>query len=183
MSKGDVQCINDDIIEKLSLRNRYEFLNNNLVSILKPKHFNFMKEAQKFFLSMEKKHNITHNEDFFKWIPEIGKAGLITRMHDFKELDLNFEPHGMTTEFMRILSSDFFDTQMTMSIGATVLAVNPLLHHNEGVDVRLRALRELVMGQKIGCMCITEPERGSDAVHMLTTCDATIYLNHEIIKN
>ncbi len=171
MSKGDVQCINDDIIEKLSLRNRYKFLNNNLVSILKPKHFNFMKEAQKFFLSMEKKRNITHNEDFFEWFPEIGKAGLITRMHDFKELDLNFELYGMTTEFMRMLATDSFDSQLAMSIGATVLAVNAILHHNEGVDVRLKALRELVMGQKIGCMCITEPERGSDAVHMLTTCD------------
>jgi alkylation response protein AidB-like acyl-CoA dehydrogenase len=27
------------------------------------------------------------------------------------------------------------------------------------------------MGEKIGCICITEPDRGSDAVHMLTTCD------------
>ena len=169
--KGKVQCINDEILEKMSLENRYKFLNNNLVSILKPKHFNFMKEAQDFFLSLEKKHNITHNEDLFEWIPEIGKAGLITRMHDFKELDLNFELHGMTTEFMRMLSSDFFDTQMTMSIGGTVLVVTPLLNHNDGVDIRLKALKELVTGQKVGCMCITEPERGSDAVHMLTTCD------------
>jgi len=43
--KGQVQCINDEILEKMSLRNRYNFLNNNLMSILKPKHFNFLKKA------------------------------------------------------------------------------------------------------------------------------------------
>ena len=171
MSKGTIQCIDSEILKKLSLRNRYKFLNNNLVSILKPKHFNFLKEAQKFYLGMEKKYNITHNEDFYDWIPEIGKAGLITRMYNFKEVDLNYEPYGMTTDFMRILASDFFDTQMTMGMGATVLVVNPLLLHHEGIDIRLKALKELVTGQKVGCMCITEPERGSDAVHMITTCD------------
>ena len=169
--KGITQCINDEILKKLSLKNRYKFLNNNLISILKPKQFNFMKETQKFFLGMEERHNISHNEDFYEWIPEIGKAGLITRMHNFEELDMNFEQYGMTTEFLRILTCDFFDPQMTMGMGASVLVVNPILLHHEGVDVRLKALRELVTGQKVGCICITEPERGSDAVHMITTCD------------
>jgi alkylation response protein AidB-like acyl-CoA dehydrogenase len=46
-------------------------------------------------------------------------------------------------------------------------------------------LKELVTGQKNGCICITEPERGSDAVHMLTTCeqqeDGSFILNGEKI--
>jgi alkylation response protein AidB-like acyl-CoA dehydrogenase len=92
-------------------------------------------------------------------------------MHKFDNFGLNFEPHGLTAEFMRVLAMDFFDPQLAMGAGATVLAVNPLLHHHENVDVRLKALKELVTGEKIGCICITEPERGSDAVHMLTTCE------------
>ncbi|MFX0187292.1 MAG: acyl-CoA dehydrogenase family protein [Candidatus Hodarchaeota archaeon] len=51
------------------------------------------------------------------------------------------------------------------------MAINPLTLHHENIDIRLKALKELVTGEKIGCCCITEPERGSDAVHMLTTCD------------
>ncbi len=169
--KGKVQCINDEILEKLSLKTRNKFLNYNLMSFLKPKHFNFLKQAQKFFVKFENDNNITHNEDFYEWIPEIGKNGYITRMHKFDNFGLDFDPYGMTTEFMRVLAMDFFDPQLAMGAGATVLAVNPLLLHHEDVDIRLKALKELVMGEKIGCICITEPERGSDAVHMLTTCD------------
>jgi alkylation response protein AidB-like acyl-CoA dehydrogenase len=60
-----------------------------------------------------------------------------------------------------------------MSMGACVLAINPLHAHHEDVEVRLQALRELATGQAIGCICITEPERGSDATRMLTTCRRT----------
>lgn len=169
--KGKVQCINDEILEKLSLKNRYKFLNINLMNFLKPKHFNFLKQAEKFFQKFEEENNITHHEDFYEWIPEIGKAGLITRMHKFDNIGLDYEPYGMTIELMRTLAIEFFDPQLAMGSGASVLAINPLMLHNDGVEIRLRALKELVTGQKIGCICITEPERGSDAVHMLTTCE------------
>jgi len=183
--KGEVQCIDDEILEKLSLKHRYKFLNNNLMSILKPDEFNFLKKTQKFFLQYEKNNNITHNEDFYDWIPEIGNAGLVTRVSSFKELGLNYEPHGMIAEFMRCLATDFFDPQFAMGIGANVLCVNPLMLHHEDVEERLNALKDLVTGQKIGCICITEPERGSDAVHMLTTCkenkDGSYTMNGEKI--
>ncbi|MBY9004108.1 MAG: acyl-CoA/acyl-ACP dehydrogenase [Candidatus Lokiarchaeota archaeon] len=171
MKKGLVQCIDDEILNKLSLKNRYKFLNFNLMSYLKPKHYDLLKEAQKFFRNFEKSHDINHTEDFYEWIPEIGKAGFITRVHKFDNLGLNFETYGMTAEFMRVMAMDFFDPQLAMGAGATVLAVNPLMLHHENEEIRLRALKELVNGEKIGCICITEPERGSDAVHMLTTCD------------
>jgi len=171
MKKGQVQCINDEILDKLSLKNRYKFLNFNLMSYLKPKHYDLLREAQKFFRTFEKKHEINHTEDFYEWIPEVGKAGFITRIHKFDNLGLDFETYGMTAEFMRVLAMDFFDPQFAMGAGATVLAVNPLMLHHENEEIRLRALKELVTGEKIGCICITEPERGSDAVHMLTTCD------------
>ncbi|MFX0033995.1 MAG: acyl-CoA dehydrogenase family protein [Promethearchaeota archaeon] len=169
--KGAVQCINDEILAKLSLKNRYKFLNYNLMAYLSKEHFEFLKQTQKFFINFEKKNNITHNEDFYQWIPEIGKEGLITRIHNFENLGLNFEPYGYTTEFMRALATDFFDPQLTMGMGASILAISPLILHHENVEIRLKALKELVMGEKIGCICITEPERGSDAVHMLTMCE------------
>lgn len=183
--KGDVQCINDEILAKLSLKTRYKFLNYNLMSYLPKIHFDFLKKAQKFFIKFEKEHNITHNEDFYDWIPEIGKAELITRVHKFNDVGLNFEPYGFTAEFMRTLASDFFDPQLTMAAGATILAINPILLHHENIEDRLKAVKEMVMGEKIGCICITEPERGSDAVHMLTTCeeqeDGSYHINGEKI--
>ncbi|MFX1501654.1 MAG: acyl-CoA dehydrogenase family protein [Promethearchaeota archaeon] len=171
VKKGEVQCINDEILEKLSLKNRYKFLNYNLMSYLPKTHLDSLKKTQKFFIAFEKKNNINHTEDFYQWIPEFGKEGLITRLNSFDFLDLNYEPYGLTAEFMRILATDFFDPQLTMAMGANVLVINPLLAHHEDNEIRLKALKELVTGQKNGCICITEPERGSDAVHMLTTCE------------
>jgi butyryl-CoA dehydrogenase len=182
---GKVQCIKDEILEKMSLKNRNQFLNNNLLSILKPEHFNFLKKAQKFYVRFENKNNITHNEDFYDWIPEVGKEGLVSRVNKWENLGLNYEPYGITTEFMRVLATDFFDPQMAMGMGASVLVINPLSLHHENIDIRLRALKELVTGEKVGCCCITEPERGSDAVHMLTVCkeneDSSFTINGEKI--
>ena len=93
-AKGQVQCIDDEILEKLSLKNRYNFLNNNLMSVLKPDDFNFLKQAQNFFLRFESEYNITHNEDFYEWFPEIGKEGLITRINSFSDVGLDYEPYS-----------------------------------------------------------------------------------------
>ncbi len=183
--KGKVQCIDDEILEKLSLKTRNKFLNYNLMSYLKPKHLNFLKQAQKFFETFEKTNNITHNEDFYEWIPEIGRNGYLSRLHKYEDVGLNYEPHGMIAEFMRILAMDFFDPQLAMSTGATAICINPILLHHENKEIRLKAIKELATGEKIGCICITEPERGSDAVHMLTTCkeqdDGSFILNGEKI--
>ncbi len=168
--KGTVQCIDSDILDKLSLEHRYNFLNHNLFDILKPTSIEFLKQAQEFYLGFERKNNITHNEDFYDWFPEIGKAGFITRVNRFSEVGIDYEPYGMTADFMRYLATDFFDPQLGFGILSTVLAINPLVFHHENIDLRLNFLKELVTGQKVGCICITEPKRGSDAVHMLTTC-------------
>jgi hypothetical protein len=53
--KFEVQAINDEILEKLSLKNRYAFLNNNLTSILSTEEFSFLREVQRFCLRFEKK--------------------------------------------------------------------------------------------------------------------------------
>jgi alkylation response protein AidB-like acyl-CoA dehydrogenase len=171
--KFQTQAINDDILEGLSLKNRYNFLNNNLMSILTPDEFGFLRDVQRFCMRYEKKNEITHGpeEDIYEWIPDFGKKGYISRAHPFKECDLNYEEHGLTVELMRNLAMDMFDPQFAMAGGATVLAINPLHWHHDDVPIRLEALKDLVTGDAPGCICITEPERGSDAVHQLTTCD------------
>ncbi|MHA1488668.1 MAG: acyl-CoA dehydrogenase family protein [Promethearchaeota archaeon] len=173
MSKFKVQVINDEILGKLSLKNRYSFVNNNLMSILSPEEFNFLKKVQKFCLRFEKKNNITHGpeEDVYDWIPTFGEQGYITRQHPFEMVDLNYKEYGLAADFMRNIAIDIFDPQFAMGGGATVLAVNPVYEHHENIPVRLEALKDMVTGKSPGSIMITEPERGSDAVHVLTTCD------------
>ncbi|MFW9874228.1 MAG: acyl-CoA dehydrogenase family protein, partial [Candidatus Thorarchaeota archaeon] len=183
------QVINDEILEKLSLKNRYNFVNNNLMAILSPEQFSYLKKVQKFCMRFEKKNNITHGpeEDVYDWIPAFGAEGYITRAHNFEMIDLNYEYYGATADFLRYLAVDMFDTQFAMGSGATVLAINPIFEHHENIPERLEALKDLVTGQASGCICITEPERGSDAVHQLTVCDeqedGSFILNGEKVYN
>ncbi len=171
--KFKVQAINDEILAKLSLKNRYAFLNNNLTPILSQKEFNFLREVERFCLRFEKKNNITHgpDEDVYDWIPAFGEQGYISRQHSFDMVDVVYENWGLAADLMRTIAIDIFDPQFGMGGGATVLAINPVYEHHEGVPERLEALKDLITGKSPGAILITEPERGSDAVHMLTTCD------------
>ncbi|MCK4383285.1 MAG: hypothetical protein KAW66_08330, partial [Candidatus Lokiarchaeota archaeon] len=96
------QAISDEILEKLSLKNRYAFLNTNLMTIIEKKEMNFIKKAQKFCTRYEKKNNITHaaDEEFYHWIPDFGKEGLISRAHPYEEIDMDFPDHGLAIELM-----------------------------------------------------------------------------------
>jgi len=173
-NRFETQVINDEILEKLNLANRYNFLNENLIPILSESQFIFLKEVQDFCLNFEDMNNISHgpNEDIYEWYPTFGKQGYITRQFNYECIDLNYKEYGMAMDFMRILALDFFDPQFTMGSGATVICINPIYEHHENVPERLEALKELVTGEVTGCLLITEPERGSDAVHQLTTCEA-----------
>lgn len=189
-TKYMTRAINEDILEKMSLKNRYNLLNNNLLTILSPDQFGFLREVERFCERYEKKNNITHGpgEDIYSWIPDFGKKGYITRAHNFEMIDVDYgDKWGATYDFLRYLAIDMFDTQFAMGSGATVLAINPIYEHHDGIPERLEALEDLVTGKAPGCILITEPERGSDAVHQLTTCDeqedGSFILNGDKIYN
>lgn len=181
----DVQAVNDDILAKLSLENRYKILNSCLSTICNETQMGFIKEVQNFCINYEKSHNLDHSEDLFQYFPDFGEKGYLTRFHPFTEIGLSYEKSGLAIEMMRYLAVDMFDPQFSMSIGATTLAINPCQSHHGGRPEVLEALKELVTGTGLGCILITEPERGSDAVHMLTTCeqndDGSYVLNGEKI--
>ncbi|MFX1338820.1 MAG: acyl-CoA dehydrogenase family protein [Promethearchaeota archaeon] len=189
MAKFLTQAINDEILEKLSLENRYNFLNTCVKPMLSSDEMGFLKQVEEFCLNYERTKNITHgpDEDIYDWISDFGKEGYISRAHRFEMLDLNYNPHGLTAELMRALGLCFFDPHVLMMFGATILAINPLEAHHDNVPVRLGALRDVVTGNSPGCILITEPERGSDAVHQLTTCeeqpDGSFLLNGDKIFN
>ena len=164
------QGINDEILEKLGLENRYKFLNMNLPTIVNEKQMKFLQEVQNFAMEYEKSNNIDHSEEIYSYFPAFGEKGYICRFNDFNECDIGYEESGLQIEMMRYLAVDMFDPSFSMSIGATTLAINPCYHHHENRPEVLDVIKGLVTGKKIGCILITEPERGSDAVHQLSTC-------------
>ncbi|MBD3351434.1 MAG: hypothetical protein GF364_08100 [Candidatus Lokiarchaeota archaeon] len=169
--KFETQVLNNDVLSNLNLESRYKFLNINLASILNSEEMEFLREIEEFCLEYEKKVN--HTEDLYEWYPDFGRKGYICRVHSFEEFDMDQSPYGLTADLVRHFGIEFFDTQFSWSIDASVLCLNPLHEHHDNVDVRVKALKELANGEAVGCVCITEPERGSDATHQLTVSKKT----------
>lgn len=173
MPKFTTPAVNEEILKKMGLKSRYNFLNTNLQQVLTDDEFAFLQKVQKFCLKFEKDNNVTHgmDEDVYAWIPKFGEQGLVSRGHKYEMIGMDYgKDWGMAKDMMRALAVDMFDPQFNMAMGASVLAINPIEAHHENVDIRLQALKDLVTGKHPGCILITEPDRGSDATHMLTHC-------------
>ncbi|MBD3187733.1 hypothetical protein GF325_12935 [Candidatus Bathyarchaeota archaeon] len=173
LKKMDSQILPDEVLEALTLKRRYAFVNANFMALLRDEEKSFFNKIQRFCLKYERKtmepNGITHDDDFYPWIKDFGAKGYVTRGTNFDMVDVDYgSKYGLTYEFFRCLAVDLFDPSFNMAMGATVLCINPILHHHENRDAPLKALKELVTGQEVGCICITEPTKGSDAVHLDT---------------
>lgn len=176
MAKKKMQCqiIPDEILDALSLQKRYNLLNINFMIMLNDKEKDFLNEVQNFCLEFEEKNNIDHSEDIYSWYPAFGEKGYLHRFFNYEEIGINFgEKCGITMEFMRQLAVNEFDPSFNLTTGATTLCINPVKHHNDGREECLKALKELVTGKAVGCICITEPTKGSDATHLDTIAKRT----------
>jgi len=166
------QLLKDEILEAMSLRRQYGVFNTNMMFLLEDKDKKLVEEFQGLCLEKEEQINGIHghnNEDHYKWFEWAGKHGLINRTNNYPHRD-DLEI-GMKAEILRQWTLDIFDPQFSLSLGASVLCINPIAHHHEGREALLKDLRDLLDGKKIGCICITEPERGSDAVNMLVKAE------------
>ncbi len=108
MPKFMTQAINDEILNKMRLENRYKFLNECLAPILSEDEMGFLNRVEEYCLKYEIENNITHgpDEDIYEWIRMFGQEGYIYRAHNFEMIDLNYEPepYGLTAELMRALA-------------------------------------------------------------------------------
>jgi isovaleryl-CoA dehydrogenase len=170
-----VQLLEDEILDAMSLQKQYNILNNNLMLLLSDEDKTFMEELQGLCLAKDEEIGGVsgHNKaDVYDWFPWAGKHGLVNRSNEYPHRDdLRI---GLKTEILRQWTMDIFNPQFSMALGASVLCVNPIAHHykeNSNPNPLQKDLEGLLDGTKIGCIGITEPERGSDAVNMTTTAE------------
>jgi len=164
MEKG-ARIIADEIEEALSLENRYKVLNDNIFPMLSPEEQEFLLEVQKYCLDIEP--SIDWTEDVYVLFPKLGERGYIQRLNLWRD----FEPHGIFFENLTSLAVGFMDPELELArIASGILCGNPTFQHG-GTDALNQAQDDLMTGEKVGCVCITEPNRGSDAVNMETTCE------------
>ncbi|MFW9999110.1 MAG: acyl-CoA dehydrogenase family protein [Candidatus Hodarchaeota archaeon] len=165
------KIINDQILEKMSLENVFKIFNDNVFPMLNNEEQEYCNKLQEFCLDLHPK--IDKSKDVYGLLPELGKHGYIQRINPWKD----FKPYGMKKEILLGTHISLLDPQLELARVATgILCGNPTFHyydHGGESNIPQKVQDELLSGEKIGCIGITEPERGSDAVNLTTKCTKT----------
>lgn len=181
MRKFQEKIIADSILEKMTLENVFKILNDNLFALLNEEEKQYCLELQEFCLELEPK--IDKSKDVYELFPELGKHGYMQRINKWRD----FTPYGMKKEILLGTHLSCLDSQLELArLASGILCGNPTFHyyhHGGQGDTIQKVQDDLMSGQKIGCIGITEPTRGSDAVNMTTKAsrqdDGSIIYNGE----
>ncbi|MBD3352140.1 MAG: hypothetical protein GF364_11690, partial [Candidatus Lokiarchaeota archaeon] len=180
MNKDNIleKIIPDEILEKMKIENVYEVLNENLFPFLNEDEKEFVLELEKFCIELEP--TIDYDKDVYVLFPKLGEKGYIQRMNPFKD----YKHHGMKYEVLLGLIMSICDAELDLArLASGILCGNPCYLHHDGREEILKAYEEINLGTKVGCIGITEPQQGSDAVNMKTVCkkldDGSIQYNGE----
>ncbi len=168
------KIISDEILEYMTLENVFKILNDNLFPLLNEKEKDFCRELQEFCIDLRPK--IDKEKDVYVLFPELGKRGYMQRINLWRD----FEPHGMKAEVLLATHLSCLDSQLELArLASGILCGNPTFQHGETEEI-LKVQDDLMSGEKIGCIGITEKERGSDAVNMTSTCEKSEDGSHVI---
>ncbi|MFX1585887.1 MAG: acyl-CoA dehydrogenase family protein [Promethearchaeota archaeon] len=169
--KMQEKIIDDKIHEKMTLDNVFKIFNDNVFPMLNEEEKEYCRELQNFCLELHPK--IDKSKDVYELFPELGKHGYLQRINKWKD----FTPYGMKKEILLGTHLSLLDAQLELArLASGILCGNPTFHyyqHGGTGDTIQKVQDELMSGQKIGCIGITEPTRGSDAVNMTTICTKT----------
>ena len=168
------KIIDDEIREHMTLENVFKILNDNLFPLLDEDEKDFCRELQEFCIELRPK--IDKEKDVYELFPKLGERGYMQRINLWRD----FEPHGMKAEVLLATHLSCLDSQLELArLASGILCGNPTFQHGE-TDEIIKVQDELMSGERIGCIGITEPDRGSDAVNMTSTCEKTPDGSHVI---
>ncbi len=176
------KIINDEILEKMSLENVFKIFNDNVYPMLTMEEREYCDKLQEFCIDLNPR--IDRSKDVYGLLPELGKYGYIQRINPWKD----FKPVGMKKEILLGAHISMLDPQLELArVASGILCANPTFHyyeHGGESDVPRKVQDDILSGNKIGCIGITEPERGSDAVNLTTKCtkidDGVIYNGEKV---
>jgi len=164
---GGINILSQKIREKITTENIFKIFNSFIIPLLSHEERNFMLSLQQYCVDvLEPKIDLT--QDVYALFPLLGEGGYMQRLYPYKE----YTSFGMRYELILAMCLSILDPELDLArVVSGVLAMNPLYSHGK-TDTELQALDDLMSGRKIGCICITERERGSDAVNMQTKVSA-----------
>ena len=176
------KIIDDQIHEKMTLENVFKIFNDNVFPMLNEEEKDYCNQLQDFCLELNPK--IDKSKDVYVLFPKLGKNGYMQRINLWND----FKPYGMKKEILLGTHLSMLDSQLELGrLASGILCGNPTFHyysHGGTGDTIQKVQDELMTGQKIGCIGITEPNRGSDAVNMTTIAskdgDALVYNGEKV---
>ncbi|MFX1427525.1 MAG: acyl-CoA dehydrogenase family protein [Promethearchaeota archaeon] len=172
------KIINDNILEIMSLENVFKIFNNNVFPMLNNGEIQFCEDLERFCLELRPK--IDKSQEVYGFFPELGKHGYLQRINKYND----FIPFGMKNEVLLATILSICDPPLEFArIASGNLCGNPTFQHGKSDEI-LKVQEELMTGKAIGSICITEPERGSDAANLKTKCtkmdDAVIFNGEKV---
>jgi alkylation response protein AidB-like acyl-CoA dehydrogenase len=161
-----VDVLDEEIKDKLRTENIYKIFNNFIFPLITEEEREFLEELEQFLLKeIEPKINL--NEEVYELFPILGKKNYIQRLNPYGDS----KRYNMRYEMLLAMATSIVDPELDLARVVTgVIFANPLFLFGKG-DRSSEIISEIITGRKIGCICITERRRGSDAVNMETTVE------------
>lgn len=152
--------------EKLTTQNIYKILNQFIIPLIDDQEREFLEELQEFLLK-EVQPKVDLTKDVYTLFPLLGKVNLMQRLNPH-----NMRRVGFRYEMMLAICLSIIDPELDMArVVSGIIFSNPLFHHGKDKQKIREIFEQVISGQKVGCICITEKNHGSDAVNMETTVE------------
>ncbi|MFX1489318.1 MAG: acyl-CoA dehydrogenase family protein [Promethearchaeota archaeon] len=161
-----VDILDEEIKEKLRTENIYTIFNNFIFPLITEEEREFLEDLEQFLLK-EIEPKIDLNKEVYELFPILGRKNYIQRLNPYGDS----EKYNMRYEMLLAMATSIVDPELDLARVVTgVIFANPLFLFGKG-DRISEILNEIITGRKIGCICITERRRGSDAVNLETTVE------------
>lgn len=162
-----VQIIDPEIKSKVNTENIYKIFNKIIYPLLTKEEYDFLLTAEKFMLT-EIEPRIDLTKDVYELFPILGKGNYMQRLNKFGE----GEHFGMRYELLLAMVTSIVDPELDLArVVSGLIFTNPLFQHGKENPKIQQIIKEVLSGEKIGCICITERKQGSDAVNMKTVVE------------
>ncbi|MHA1342137.1 MAG: acyl-CoA dehydrogenase [Promethearchaeota archaeon] len=158
-----VDLLDSKIKKKLKTENIFKVLNQFIIPVISKRERDFLEELEDFLLK-EIEPKIDYKKLVYNLFPILGKVNLLQRINPH-----NMRRVGFRFEIILAICLSIIDPELDLArVVSGIIFSNPLYQHGRDNPKIRKMYEEVITGKKIGCICITERNHGSDAVNMET---------------
>ncbi|MHA1519539.1 MAG: acyl-CoA dehydrogenase family protein [Promethearchaeota archaeon] len=159
-----VQIIDPEIKKKITTKAIFKIFNKIIYPLISDDEREFLLELEDFMLR-EVEPLVDFSKDVYGLFPILGKGNYMQRLNPYGES----KHFGMRYELLLAMITSIVDPELDLArVVSGLIFTNPLFQHGKDNPKIQKILKDVLSGEKIGSICITEPTQGSDAVNMKT---------------